>query len=616
MDDLRRRAQEFVDDFPSELAFSATMIDLAQRRHGKVFPENTIPIIHDILVRIRKGIVPTMPARGHTPFEIERERQQLNAFLRVRDREGHVAATLVTMSSFVSQILEQIPETRPSSITAGLASTIQNFPLFIDRLIEPFFYPDVIKAENFESLRRQLWANICIASGMPIDSKHTSRHIWPEHSKLPRSELFHTYLKYTPLLRLSRVRVPFFAPRGVLNSHTAIFAPSDHGKTQLLQCVIHDLIQDDPPGMFIMDSHGDMLRNLRPIVPADRLVVLDPAVDPPTIDLFARGTTDEDFLYLFSALDQEFTTKQTTTVLYMLRLMQQFERPTLVDFLNVLQERAKNTETSKYAAQYGRLDEAARSFFDNRFFSPKMIDNRNQVADRIYSLLANHHFKAMFAAKGKPLDLARLMAERKIVLINTSTNVLGRISPILGRYIISRCLSAALARLSLPERQRPLTLLVLDEAHTYFDDNTDRILSEARKCNLGLMFATQFVDQMPDQVKRSVATNTTTKLAGPVSVADARWLAAEMRTSPAMILNLKREDRKLAEFALYVRNVTPSAVKVQVPFGVVKTAQQTGDVPSEPVATRAMSDIVDDDSDVAEVDDEIDHRMASAFEKN
>ena len=36
----------------------------------------------------------------------------------------------------------------------------------------------------------------------------------------------------------------------------------------------------DIPGMFILDSHGDLLRNIAPLVPKDRLVIVDPEIDP------------------------------------------------------------------------------------------------------------------------------------------------------------------------------------------------------------------------------------------------------------------------------------------------------------------------------------------------
>lgn len=617
MDDLRRRTKEFVDDFPSELDFSASLIELARRQHGKEFPENALPIVHDILVRIRKGIAPVMPRRGMTPFEIERERQQLGEFLRVRDREGYVTATLVTMSSFVSHILEHIPPSRPSSLTASLTSAIQNFPVFIDRLIEPFFYPGVVKAETFESLRRQLWANICLASGMPIDSKHTPRHIWPEHSKLPRNDLFHAYLKDTPLQRLSRLRVPVAIPRNLLAEHTAIFAPSGHGKSQLMQALVHDLLQDDPPGMIIMDSHGDLIRNLRPIIPKDRLVVLDPETEPPALNLFAisGGMANELFAYLFTALDRTLTEKQLTTVIYALRLLQALPRPTLTTFLEVLNDRAKTIAESKYASAIAKLDGVTQAFFATQYFDRENSGTRQQVANRLFTVLSNPIFEKMFNAKENTFDAFSTMQSEKIVLVNTSMLTLRQQgSSVFGRYIIAQYLSAAYQRATLPPSQRRLCVMFIDEAAQYFDDTTETILSEARKYGLGLMFATQHLEQLPDNVKRSMAGNTATKIVGPVSMQDARYLAHEMRTSPEFLRSMKKE-KSHSEFGMYIRNTTATALRVQVPFGIVESAPRDDTPSSPPPATPVTTAAGHDDADVT-IDNDIDHTAPTAWNQS
>ena len=59
---------------------------------------------------------------------------------------------------------------------------------------------------------------------------------------------------------------------------------------------------------------------------------------------------DELFVYLFAALDREFTGKQATAVTYLIRLLGSIEGATIRTLLEVMQEPAKSVEQSKYAS--------------------------------------------------------------------------------------------------------------------------------------------------------------------------------------------------------------------------------------------------------------------------
>ena len=189
---------------------------------------------------------------------------------------------LVQGAAFIAMVVtENFPLLETSSLTCNFLNTTKNFPYFVDELFMEFFSKDKLAVGACERIRTTLHNNAAIASGLPLNNAPRHKMILPKFSKLPPRELFTAYCKGTPLIQLSRLRAPFILPRKDLTEHTAIFAPSGHGKTQLLQAIIHDLLKDKPPGMFVLDSHGDFLRNLRPLVPADKLVVLDPESDPP-----------------------------------------------------------------------------------------------------------------------------------------------------------------------------------------------------------------------------------------------------------------------------------------------------------------------------------------------
>jgi hypothetical protein len=159
------------------------------------------------------------------------------------------------------------------------------------------------------------------------------------------------------------------------------------------------------------------------------------------------------------------------------------------------------------------------------------------------------------------------MRERKIVLINTSQRQLGETSSaVFGRFFVAQIFAAALERGTQDDRQ--LSLLFIDEAHEYLDKKTEKLLDQARKFGLGLVVATQRLEKIEADVKSAINSNTAIKMAGPVSYADAQALAREIYCAGEFIRSMKKEDNRYAEFAAYVRNMTPRAIRITMPFGI------------------------------------------------
>jgi len=77
------------------------------------------------------------------------------------------------------------------------------------------------------------------------------------------------------------------------------------------------------------------------------------------------------------------------------------------------------------------------------------------------------------------------------------------------------------------------------------------------------------MQQMDDDLKSSINANTSIKLAGGISDRDARSMAPDMRTTPTFLLEQRKAARS-TQFACYLRNVTPNALSLSVPFGTIE----------------------------------------------
>ena len=362
-----------------------------------------------------------------------------------------------------------------------------------------------------------------------------------------------------------------------LRQHCAVFGPSGHGKTQLLLGLIAGEIEQGTP-MFIIDSTGAIMKKLERLQyfvdNFERLVILDPTdTNPPALNFFqfpehglSDARKDELFIYLFKAIDRELTKKQQTTIPYLTKLMKVIPDATLETLLNVLSEPiGKNgMHDSAFRDYVTQLDTLSQTFFRNQFYNrAEMQQTRAQIASRLFLLLGNERFKAMFTAQENKFDALKAIEERQVVVINTAQNTLGDDgSSIFGRFIIAQCRAAAFAREKLPEPRRHLALLIVDEASEYFDDTTERILAQTRQFGLGLVIATQNIEQMPPEVRHAVFGNTRIKIAGALSAQDAGALAREMHVEARDIQTLNP-----MEWVVHVRGRKPTLLKQT--YGVI-----------------------------------------------
>jgi hypothetical protein len=410
----------------------------------------------------------------------------------------------------------------------------------VEDLIAPFFAEEAVELGIFTELRRQLERNT--SEAFPDQGKA----VLPSSHHGSAEEIIRTYLKNTPLEMLFHAPVPFsFEDRARLE-HMHVVGGSGHGKTQLLQhLILSDLQKDETPALIVIDSQGEMLRKIQRLALfapgerlADRLVIIDPedVSHPPALNMFDTSNVR---LSGYSAAHRE-------------------------------QIEAGVIELYNYVFGVAKLDPTSQAFFQNQFFSKAFAPTKQQIARRLYGVLQVPAFDRMFSPKANRLDLFEAIQGGKVVLINTSKALLkSDASALFGRYMIALAMKAAFERIAV--RGHKPAYLIIDEAAEYFDENLERLLTQARKFNLGVLFAHQHLDQLTPALRSTVAANTSIKLAGGVSDRDARALAADMRTTADFITSMRKSSSG-TEFACYVRNLTERALRLEIPFGTLEAA--------------------------------------------
>ena len=607
---LRGRLEEIANPFPSVQEFKLDHQKmLLSACSGKI----PVPDVLHCLVNTAgtlyqtHGFDPLIPPSPDSfdPISHGRYRDELIAGLKTAEDASRILSIVHGVLTTASiELIRKLPSSSLLSrdiapappepfFKVPLIDMVRNPGQAVADLIRPFHDPSVESFKLFRPLREQLNRNLYEASGQ--------RHPAPEHKLIhpyehPGSpkEIVKAYLGYTPLQYILDVEVPFPVTRERRMEHWHLLGSSGWGKSQTLQHIImHDLLDPDPPALVIIDSQGDMLAKIQRLEifarDPDRLVIIDPEHNPSlnifdmTTDRFAdyspivreqvEAEIIELYTYVFGAIASELTAKQGTAFAFVVRLMLSIPGATLHTLLDLMEDTSKSFGENPFAKHAAKLDRTARSFFEKQFFNKQAFGStRQQIARRLYAVLAVPAFDRMFSAPRNRLDMFAALQGRKVVLVNTAKSLLKTdASALFGRYMIAQVMAAAFERVAVPYNQRAPAYLIIDEAAEYFDDSLESLLSQARKFQLGVLFAHQHMEQLTPVLRSSVAANTSIKMAGGVSDRDARMLDADMRTTSEFIASMRKSARS-TEFAAYIRNETPTAVRLNIPFGTMESA--------------------------------------------
>lgn len=484
---------------------------------------------------------------------------------------GHEAGLVMrTVAANIKTIVPKVEPGFPISVT--LKDLVK--PADLEGIVLPIY-----KHKAFANLREQILRNVYKVSGVDYNATNfgTSKLILPRDYKgtTPLD-----YIKDTPFHKLFNEKVDFSIPYEKFYEHTHIVGGSGSGKTQLLQSLYLDLAKTDA-SIVVIDSQTDLIRKISHLKGKDPIIISPK--DLPSFNIFDVPTRSDDphireqiangvietYMYVFDGIiGADLTAKQGVffkmVARLLLNLKETLGRPaTIMDMFRLMED------MTPYLSTINALPEIPRTFFLKDFQQSTFKQTREQIRYRLNSILENPTIAQLFTAEKNSIDLYKLLQEGNVILIDTARDYLKDSSPHFGRFFISLILRAVYERAAATNRHP--TYLIIDEAHQYFDNNINEMLSTIRKFNCGAFLAHQFLDQATPQLRASFASNTAVKIVSGVSNSDARNLAPDMRTTPDFIL----AQPKLT-FACHVRGMK-NAVSLHVEAGKLESLPQRDD---------------------------------------
>ncbi|MDP3900143.1 MAG: type IV secretion system DNA-binding domain-containing protein [bacterium] len=119
------------------------------------------------------------------------------------------------------------------------------------------------------------------------------------------------------------------------------------------------------------------------------------------------------------------------------------------------------------------------------------------ITSKLTSFVSNATMRPIIGQQNSSFNLRDIMDQQKILLVNLSKGQIGEMNAhLLGMVLVGKIMVAALSRTDLNQEARKDFYLYIDEFQNFTTDSIGIILSEARKYNLNLIMAHQYLGQL------------------------------------------------------------------------------------------------------------------------
>jgi hypothetical protein len=318
--------------------------------------------------------------------------------------------------------------------------------------------------------------------------------------------------------------------------HMAVIGPSGVGKSVLLANSILSDIQAGHGGVVI-DPKGDLIDTILDRVPAahaERVVALDAGDDAravPGIDVLHGGDPDaraDVLVRTLKSLVPEWGIRSETFGRLGLRTLSEVPGATLMDLGRLFAD-----ESYRRMAVARLSDGFLRDSWQNyEALSPAAkVDVVQAPMARVMALLARPRVRAVVASPDPKIDVARLLAEKRFLLVSLAPGTLGEAAALIGAAVMYATWSAVEARVALPPERRHLLNIYIDEIATVVNglpSNLELIAERARGLGASLTVAVQTLSRVPEPTRSALLGNLATLISFRAGAAEAATIAREL----------------------------------------------------------------------------------------
>jgi hypothetical protein len=319
--------------------------------------------------------------------------------------------------------------------------------------------------------------------------------------------------------------------------HIYVIGKSGTGKSTLLENMIIDDVNAGR-GVVVVDPHGELADKVIDAVPESRIkdvVVFDPSdrefpIAFNILDVIhedQKGNVASGFV---GALKKIFGNSWGPRLEYILRnatlAILDTEHPTMLGIPQMLTDASFRNRVIPMIKDPVVLD-----FWKNEWAAKdqkQQVEEMGSILNKVGQFLSTSLIRNIVGQPKSGFDMRQIMDDKKILIVNLSKGKIGEDnSALLGTMMITKVQLAAMSRADVAPSERPECFLYVDEFQNFATESFATILSEARKYNLGLTIAHQYIAQMTPEVKDAVFGNVGSMISFRVGSEDATALKPE-----------------------------------------------------------------------------------------
>lgn len=347
----------------------------------------------------------------------------------------------------------------------------------------------------------------------PLKTAQTPNILWllakhaPAPTNIPEEGIILGHNIYRGVLKDIRIK------RVDRRRHAYIIGKSGTGKSQLMaNMVVEDILNGE--GVCVIDPHGDLIEDIicrMPIERVEDVVYFNPAdIERPLalnlLEFDARYPEQKTFVIneMIKIFDKLYDLKATGGPIF-----EQYMRNAMLLVMSSPESGSTLMEIPKVLA-----DAEFRKMKIEKCQDPTVVDFWKKEAEKaggeaalanivpyitskLTSFVSNDTMRPIIGQQNSSFNLRDVMDKRKILLVNLSKGLIGEMNAyLLGMILVGKILMAALSRVDVSYDLRKDFYLYIDEFQNFTTDSVSSILSEARKYNLNLIIAHQYLGQL------------------------------------------------------------------------------------------------------------------------
>ena len=398
----------------------------------------------------------------------------------------------------------------------------------------------------------------------------------PSKADFEKTVLGHKYVVINRLMprELFAANLPAIFPLKNRTSHQFTLGKAGSGKSELLKWEYYFDMQQSDHTAILLDVHGDLSQECLQLKSEDKDIIYIstefartgyyPRFNPfehnyfhesPGVRQAFIALRAEELTIAFSKFMTDWSDHMKRMIHKILLVLLDIPGMRFNDFMRFLRpSTSKEYETIAVNSE----DPSISEYFKYDFNIKTAAITKQSILTRLEVALANPHLSAILDCEKSTFDLSEALESGKKIIVNLSKGMMGENGMrILGTLLLSNLSVHVMQRSNIPKEERNPIFLYIDECQNLLTENVDTLLAEARKYNVGLILACQFLDQLEDRRMRgSILSNTSIKTFGSVSANDYRKMCKETGFSSSKMPALK--DGK---FITKVGDCTPVIVQ-------------------------------------------------------